>query len=152
MKFRGIHLTAATVGCLFLSACDSTGSVNQGTGLPQVVKTSEKQYTYTKAAVSGKKQYFDYFYAVNPDCTPIAVPYIKITRQPEHGTIFLETENRFPMFSKENIRSACNSVRVPSIVVYYQSSPEYTGDDYFEADLIWHNGNLDHGSVHIKVL
>lgn len=93
-----------------------------------------------RGAESGKKQRIDAFYSINPDCTAIGYPDVTVTRAPSHGQVTVDKGNEFPNFPKNNVRSSCNSVRVPATVYYYTSDDGYTGADNFSVEILTPNG------------
>src|SRR3954462_10662522 len=68
--------------------------------------------TVTRILASGSKQWIGFFTALNPDCTASGNVDLRITKQPEHGTVEITTATNFPGYPKENIRSKCNQHKV----------------------------------------
>jgi len=65
----------------------------------------------------------------NPDCSPMGRPVIRHIQTPQHGRLIVSNASVFPNFSPSNVRSACNSRRVPGVVVKYVSRRGYAGMD-----------------------
>jgi len=78
---------------------------------------------------SGTKQRIGFIYAVNPDCSASGDVTVRVTKQPEHGTVETITATNFPSFPKENVRARCNNHKVRGVQVNYRSAEKYVGDD-----------------------
>jgi hypothetical protein len=57
----------------------------------------------TRVVPSGTNQRIGFFHAVHPDCTASGNVDIRVTKQPEHGTVETTTTTLFPNYPKENI-------------------------------------------------
>ena len=93
---------------------------------------------FTRVVSSGAKQRIGFFHAVHPDCTASGDVNIRVTKQPEHGSVETTTATLFPGYPKENIRSKCNDVR--GMQVNYKSEEKYVGDDAFDLLVLLPNG------------
>ena len=74
---------------------------------------------FTRVVSSGAKQRIGFFHAVHPDCTASGDVSIRVTKQPEHGSVETTTATLFPGYPKENIRSKCNDHKVRGVQVNY---------------------------------
>ncbi len=63
-----------------------------------------QKMTWTRVVASGTNQRIGFFYAVNPDCSASGAINIRVTKQPEHGTVETAAATSFPNFERENIR------------------------------------------------
>jgi hypothetical protein len=54
----------------------------------------------TRIVSSGTNQRIGFFYAVNPDCSASGDINIRVTKQPEHGTVEIVAATSFPNFAK----------------------------------------------------
>ena len=74
---------------------------------------------------------------------------IRVTKQPEHGTVETITATNFPAFPKENIRARCNNHKVRGVQVNYKSAEKYVGDDTLDL-LVLFPGAFG-GEVHLNI-
>jgi hypothetical protein len=93
-----------------------------------------KKKQFTRVVASGTKQRISFFHAVHPDCTASGNVSVRVTKQPEHGTVETAATTNFPGYPKENIRSKCNDHKVRGMQVNYKSTEKYVGSD--ELDLL----------------
>jgi hypothetical protein len=94
---------------------------------------------WTRVAASGTNQRIGFFTWLNPDCTSGNVN-VRVTKQPEHGTVEMATASLFPNYPKENIRSKCNDQKVRGVQVNYKSAEKYVGDDALDLLVIFPSG------------
>lgn len=95
-----------------------------------------------KGAESGKKQILGTASSTLPDCTTDGYPTVTIVRKPQNGLAEAEKTDAYPTFPKDNVRSACNSKKVPGVGFYYTSNPGFVGTDYASFELLYPDGNL----------
>ena len=94
----------------------------------------------TRVVASGTNQRIAFFTALNPDCTASGNVNIRVTKQPEHGSIETTTTTNFPGFPKENIRFKCNEHKVKGIQINYKSAEKYVGDDTLDLLVLFPGG------------
>jgi hypothetical protein len=99
----------------------------------------EKQQ-FTRFVASGAKQRIGFLYAVNPDCSASGDVTVRVTKQPEHGSVETATATNFPAFPKENIRARCNNHKVRGVEVNYKSAEKYVGDDTLDLLVLFPGG------------
>ena len=99
-----------------------------------------RQEKYTKVALSGTKQRIGFFYFLNPDCSVKDGVTIRVTKQPEHGTVDTASATDYAYYRKENVRSKCNQHKVRGTEVKYKSAEKYVGDDEAELTVIFGDG------------
>ncbi len=98
---------------------------------------------FTRVVSSGAKQRIGFSHAVHPDCTASGDVNIRVTKQPEHGSVETTTATLFPGYPKENIRSKCYDHKVRGMQVNYKSAEKYVGSDelellvFFPAGFAW---------------
>ncbi len=112
------------------------------------VEGLEKQQP-TRVVASETNQRIGFFYAVNPDCSASGDVNIRVTKQPEHGTVETITATNFPAFPKENIRARCNNHKVRGVQVNYKSAEKYVGDDTLDLLVLFPGGFG--GEVHLNI-
>jgi hypothetical protein len=96
--------------------------------------------TFTKFIASGAKQRIGFFHAIHPDCSASGDVNVRVTKQPEHGTVETTATTLFPNFPKENIRSKCNQYKVKGMLVNYKAAEKYTGNDEFDLLVLYPGG------------
>jgi hypothetical protein len=108
-----------------------------------------QKMNWTRFVASGTNQRIGFFYAVNPDCSASGDINIRVTKQPEHGTVETAAATNFPSFERENIRYRCNQHKVRGQQVNYKSAEKYIGSDTLELLVLFPGGFAR--EVHIKI-
>jgi hypothetical protein len=93
----------------------------------------------SRVVASGTNQRIYFFYVVHPDCSASDIN-IRVTKQPEHGTVETAAATDFPNFGRENIRYRCNQHKVRGQQVNYKSAEKYVGSDKFELLVLFPGG------------
>jgi hypothetical protein len=104
---------------------------------------------WARIVASGTNQRIGFFYAVNPDCSANGDVNIRVTKQPDHGTVETAAATDFPSFERENIRYRCNQQKVRGQQVNYKSTEKYTGSDTLELLVLFPGGFGE--EVHINI-
>jgi hypothetical protein len=78
--------------------------------------------------------------SLNPDCTAIGTVNVRVTKQPEHGTVETVATTDYPHYPKENIRFKCNHHKVKGTLVNYKAAEKYTGNDEFDLLILYPTG------------
>src|SRR6516162_5660831 len=60
--------------------------------------------TFTRFVAAGTKQRIDFYAALNPDCSAVGDINVRVTKQPDHGTVETTGSTDYVHFPKENIR------------------------------------------------
>jgi hypothetical protein len=110
----------------------------------------EKQQL-TRVVASGTNQRIGFLYAVNPDCSASGDVTVRVTKQPEHGTVETTTATNFPNFPKESIRARCNQHKVRGMQVNYKSAEKYVGDDTLDLLVLFPGGFAQEVHLNINV-
>ena len=105
----------------------------------------------TRVVASGKNDRIGFFYAVNPDCSASGDVTVRVTKQPEHGTVETTNATNFPNFPKESIRARCNQHNVRGMQVNYKSAEKYAGDDTLDLLLLFPGGFAQEVHLNINV-
>ena len=95
---------------------------------------------FTRVVASGAKQRIGFFHAVHPDCTASGDLTLRVTKQPEHGTVETAATTNYPTYPKENIRVKCNEHKVKGTQINYKSAEKYTGNDEFDLLVLFPGG------------
>jgi hypothetical protein len=96
--------------------------------------------SFTRFVASGAKQRMGFYAALNPDCTASGDVTVRVTKQPEHGTVETVGTTGYAHFAKENIRSKCNQHKVKGTLVNYKVAEKYTGKDEFDLLILYPEG------------
>jgi hypothetical protein len=99
-----------------------------------------KKTQYRKIVASGTDTRIGAFTFVNPDCTAEGNVSIRVTKQPEHGTVESSTTTYYPNYPKENLRYKCNQHKVKGTQIRYKSAEKYVGDDALDALVLFSDG------------
>jgi hypothetical protein len=68
--------------------------------------------TLTRVVASGAKQRIGFYASLNPDCSGTGDINVRVTKQPEHGTVETVATTGYAHWSKENTRSKCSQHKV----------------------------------------
>jgi hypothetical protein len=90
-------------------------------------------------------------YSLNPDCTPIGKPAIRMTQPPQHGRVTIRSARIYPAFPASNPRIVCNTHRVPALEGVYIADRGYVGTDSSSFEIIYGSGNYRQYTVSITV-
>ena len=96
--------------------------------------------TFSRFIAAGAKQRMGFYVDINPDCSAVGDINVRVTKQPEHGTVETTTSTDYVHFSKENIRSKCNQHKVKGMQVNYKAAEKYTGKDEFDLLILYPDG------------
>jgi len=131
---KNLLLTVLAFGLLLPSAFAQDKSPEQLREESNRIITSEglRKENVTRFVASSKNQPIAFFTALNPDCTASGDPDVRITKQPEHGTVTTAAATNFPGYPKANLRARCNEHKVRGQQVSYKSAEKYVGNDVLE--------------------
>ena len=96
--------------------------------------------TFTRFVAAGTKQRMGFYADINPDCSAVGDINVRVTKQPEHGTVETTASTEYAHFSKENIRSKCNQHKVKGMLVNYKATEKYSGKDEFDLLILYPAG------------
>jgi hypothetical protein len=88
-----------------------------------------RESSYDRFAVSGKKTRLGYYYAVKLNCQPEDWNEVSISKQPEHGNATLRDGTTVMSYGKDNVRSSCNGKSIKAKMLEYVPSQDYKGAD-----------------------
>jgi hypothetical protein len=91
--------------------------------------TAAQAQDVSRTVPSGKNQRIDFLASVNPDCSSIGIPTVRLLEGPDNGVVTTDKAKDFLPFPKGNIRSRCNGRRVAGLKLFYQSTTEFFGTD-----------------------
>ena len=132
-------LTVCAFGLLLSSAFAEENSPQQYREESDQIRLQKIDWG-TRIVASGTNQRIGFFYAVNPDCSASGDINIRVTKQPEHGTVETAAATNFPNFKRENIRYRCNKHKVWGQQVNYKPAEKYIGSDTLELLVLFPGG------------
>jgi hypothetical protein len=106
---------------------------------------------YNKTAAANGRLAANYYLAINPDCSLVEYPTVRLVSPPANGRVVISKGRGFPYFPPVNPRSACNRKRVPAMMVEYRPGPGYVGSDSFAIDVIFPMGAERNDTYNIQV-
>jgi Domain of Unknown Function with PDB structure (DUF3857)/Transglutaminase-like superfamily len=95
----------------------------------------------SRVAVAGQQLRVAFLYDLNPDCSLIGIPTVRIVEEPKSGLVKVDKDAGFPGFPANNPRFKCNSARTDGAVIYYTPNTGFTGADSITVDIIFPDGN-----------
>src|SRR5262249_20529439 len=75
--------------------------------------------TFTRFVAAGTKQRIGFYADLNPDCSAVGDINVRVTKQPEHGTVETSVTTDYAYYHKENIRVKCNQHKVKGTLVKF---------------------------------
>lgn len=105
-----------------------------------VMLSAHSANAQTKTVVAGKPFRLDFAYSTNPDCTSTGDVVVRVTSPPSNGSVSIYKSSVFPNFPASNVRSACNTRRVPGTIATYTARRGYTGSDTVSLEMIFPSG------------
>jgi hypothetical protein len=88
-----------------------------------------------KEAHSGENAKIAFFVSLSRSCRIRSYPEVRIQQPPLHGSITTAVGQDYPNYSQDNPRYACNATLAGSRQLFYQSAPDFHGDDSFIIDV-----------------
>jgi hypothetical protein len=77
---------------------------------------------------------------LNPDCSVIGIPTVRILESSKNGNVTLEKGTGFPNYPANNSRSKCNGNAADGEVIFYMPQPGYVGADAVMVEIIYPDG------------
>jgi caspase domain-containing protein len=103
-------------------------------------KIPAEKREFNRVVGFGKSQRIGFYTWLNPDCTVMGDTEIRITKQPEHGSVETKPATNFPGYPKEHVLAKCNEHRVRGMQVNYKSAEKYVGSDAVELLALFPSG------------
>jgi hypothetical protein len=100
----------------------------------------QESQTFARVVASGAKQRIGFYVSLNPDCSATGDVNVRVTKQPEHGTVETVARTEYAHYPKENVRSKCNQHKVKGMLVNYKAAEKYTGNDEFDLLILFPGG------------
>jgi hypothetical protein len=97
--------------------------------------TSDASRPVRKEVHSGEYAKIAFFVSLTTSCKVRSDPPVRVQQPPLHGTITTAIGQDYPNYSQDNPRYPCNATLVGSRQVFYQSAPDFHGNDSFIIDV-----------------
>jgi hypothetical protein len=81
-----------------------------------------------------------HFADLNPDCSPIGEPAVRLTKPADHGAVTVRAGEGYTNFAPANSRNHCNYRPTPGVNAIYTAERGYTGPDTVVLDIIFPTG------------
>lgn len=120
--------------------------VSAVTALAQSTMTNDKLFSSIKPEMnqsfvaSNLKTRISWFSSMNPDCSSDGEIQYRILKKPSHGEISIVNDLGFPSYPNDNVRSSCNSKKLPTLNIFYKPSDGYIGEDHLEFVVLYPDG------------
>jgi hypothetical protein len=109
---------------------------------PGVAFAEGNHSTYNKTTVPGRTLIVDDFMDLNPDCSSIGYPEVRVRESVDSGKLTISQGRAFPFYEKDNERSRCNKRRVPATSIRYVAKRGFKGSETIKLEIIWNNGDV----------
>jgi hypothetical protein len=106
--------------------------------------------SHDKIAKSGQRDRVGHAWHINPDCSVTRRPTVRVVEPPAHGKLALIEEQEVLEEAKGRF-AKCNSLKLPMIGYYYQSTSAYIGADRFVVRVSFGNGSVKDSIINIQV-
>ena len=116
-------LTFIALGAAGLSGCQTTGS-----------------QTVSPVAVAGIPLRLGHFADLNPDCSPIGEPVVRVAKRADHGVVAARAGEGYTNFVQANLRNHCNYRSTTGVNATYTAGRGYTGPDTVTLEIIFPTG------------
>jgi hypothetical protein len=104
-----------------------------------------------RIAVRDQKLRVATLFDLNPDCSVIGIPTVRILEPSKSGSVTVEKGTGFPNFPANNARSKCNASSVDGQVIFYMPEAGYVGTDSVTAEIIYPDGTASTRRYAIEV-
>src|SRR5262249_10072615 len=106
----------------------------------------------TKYAPSGVKRNFRYIAWIMPDCSSDMGIVVKVEQPPLHGKVETFPGEGFSSFPAVSPQASCNNRKTRGVNLYYQSDPNYIGEDQFSILILYSTGNARKANYKVNVV
>lgn len=104
-----------------------------------------------RSVPSGVNRQIDFLASVNPDCSPIGLPTVRLIDGPSHGVLTTDKGRDFMTFPRSNPRHACNKRRVAGLKVFYQPEQGFVGVDHVRILVVAASGTERAATYEVRV-
>jgi len=115
------------------------------------IASGVQKQEFTRHVLKGQKLLIKVGASLQVDCTPTEGAEVKITKDPEHGSLDISKGLDFPYYPKENPRSKCNEKKTPRFLITYKPENGYSGVDSFEYVSLAADGFAQEITINVNV-
>jgi hypothetical protein len=112
---------------------DRTSAGAKPQSAPQIIEVA-------RVAVRDQRLRVATLFDLNPDCSVIGMPTVRILEPSKNGSVTVEKGTGFPNYPASNSRSKCNSNTVDGEVIFYMPGSGYAGSDSVLVEIIYPDG------------
>jgi hypothetical protein len=120
-------------------AMTSTAAFAQ-TAKQKVPAQSEKQVTLNRTVLTNTRTKIHRYAALDPNCSPTGTVTVRIVKEPTNGKLETDVGPDFTNYPKDNVRSKCNAKESQVARIWYQSNPDFKGNDEALLEVIYPDG------------
>lgn len=124
-----------------------------GIGLSSCVTTNADGTRTMKTnalAASGERTRIGRDWSLNPDCSMLALPKVRVIEAPKHGKIEVSAEGIFPYAT--GYYKKCNTTKVRGTAEYYTSNKGFVGNDRTVTRVSYGDGLVQDNVTDINVV
>jgi hypothetical protein len=93
-----------------------------------------------RVAVRDQKLRVATLFDINPDCSVVGIPTVRVLDPSKKGSVTFEKGTGFPSYPANNSRAKCNANSVDSELIFYMPEPGYVGPDSVTVEIIYSDG------------
>jgi len=123
----------------------------QKKGTSSKVDIAPQSKSYRKSVFSGAEIRVAAIASLNADCSPNAVPTVRILKKPSNGKLRIQEIRYVVARRAKSNRHHCNGKEVDANGVFYRSRPEFTGSDSTLLEIDFRNGTVRQYTYDITV-
>lgn len=94
----------------------------------------------SRVAARDQKLQVASLYYLNPDCSVMGIPVVRIVEPSKNGNVTFEKGAVFPNFPATNSRAKCNGGSVDGEIIFYMPQPGFLGADAVMVEIIYPDG------------
>jgi hypothetical protein len=112
---------------------------------------SAKQTTLQRTVLTNTRTKVLTYYALDPNCSPTGTVTVRILKEPTNGKLETDVGPDFTRYPKNNVLAKCNDKESQVARIWYQSNPNFKGNDEAEFEVIYPDGKARQGRLIITV-
>ena len=107
--------------------------------------------TVNKTFPAGRTGTVAFVYSLNPDCSAMGIPEVRVINPPSHGRVQVRPTLGYTSFRQSNQRYECNRRRSRGAQISYTPQSGYVGDDSFSLETFFPSGHAEKRDFHISI-
>lgn len=93
-----------------------------------------------KVVAAGQRVRVDTLTSLDPNCKSRGTTEVNLLTAPRGGQVETTIGREYASYVAANVRSVCDKQRVPATMIYYRASPDFSGPDSFDAEILFPGG------------